>query len=239
MGEQGTHFDPDVCPARAKKASCKGECANKHSDSEKMFAQERESRPRWRLAGEQRAYSEADVRPQKAKKASCKRKRANCIRNSYEFDAKTELMIFWDSLKYKEGKNSASMENTERQKDMDEKKQIENCYRQMYQGMIEKDRSLLSEALCETFVLKHMSGMRQSKEAFIRAVEDGTLNYYSAVHQRMEIKMDKQAAVLIGQSLVNAAVFGGGRHTWRLQLRCHLIQENDTWRIAEAEASTY
>ena len=52
------------------------------------------------------------------------------------------------------------------------KEQIENCYRQMYQGMIEKDRALLSEVLDDNFALIHMTGMRQSKEAFIRAVED-------------------------------------------------------------------
>ena len=117
--------------------------------------------------------------------------------------------------------------------------EIENCYREMYCGMVEKDRRILSEVLDESFVLAHMTGMRQSKEAFIRAVEDGTLNYSSANHQRIEVEAHGDSAELLGQSVVHAAVFGGGWHTWRLQLKLKLIRTNDTWKIKEASASTY
>ena len=122
---------------------------------------------------------------------------------------------------------------------MSDKEKIENCYRQMYLGMVEKDQSILSEVLDDSFVLVHMTGMRQSKAAFIRAVEDGTLNYYSANHQRMETNVSGGQAEFIGQSMVNAAVFGGGPHTWRLQLKLKLVQRADSWKIAEAKASTY
>ena len=122
---------------------------------------------------------------------------------------------------------------------MNDKEKIENCYRQMYLGMIQKDRNVLSEVLDDSFVLVHMTGMRQSKAAFIQAVEDGTLNYYSANHQRMEANVSGDQAELIGQSAVNAAVFGGGPHTWRLQLKLKLVQRADSWRISEAKASTY
>ena len=117
--------------------------------------------------------------------------------------------------------------------------EIENCYREMYCGMVEKDRRILSEVLDESFTLAHMTGMRQSKEAFIRAVEDGTLNYSSANHQRIEVEAHGDSAELLGQSVVHAAVFGGGWHTWRLQLKLKLVRTNDTWRIKEASASTY
>ena len=122
---------------------------------------------------------------------------------------------------------------------MSDLEKIENCYRQMYLGMVEKDRSILSKVLDDSFVLVHMTGMRQSKTAFIRAVEDGTLNYYSANHQRLETKVSGDQAELIGQSVVNAAVFGGGPHTWCLQLKLKLVQREDSWRITEAKASTY
>ena len=119
------------------------------------------------------------------------------------------------------------------------KEQIENCYRQMYRGMIKKDRALLSEVLDDSFALIHMTGMRQSKEVFIRAVEDGTLNYFSADHQSIETEIHGCTAQLTGQSVVSAAVFGGGRHTWRLQLNMKLVQKDHTWRVLEARASTY
>ena len=122
---------------------------------------------------------------------------------------------------------------------MSDKEQAEACYRQMYRGMIEKDLGLLSEVLDDSFVLVHMTGMLQHKEAFIQAVENGTLNYYSADHQRMDVEIHGDTAELVGQSLVNAAVFGGGRHTWHLQLRLQLIRTDGAWKVTEAKASTY
>lgn len=122
---------------------------------------------------------------------------------------------------------------------MNDKENIENRYRRMYRGMVEKDSGILSDVLDDSFVLVHMTGMRQSKAEFIRAVEDGTLNYYSADHQRIDIDISENSAVLIGQSTVNAAVFGGGRNTWRLQLKLKLIKTADAWKITEARSSTY
>ena len=122
---------------------------------------------------------------------------------------------------------------------MSDQKKIATCYRQMYDGMVQKDRGLLSDVLDDSFVLVHMTGMRQDKETFIRAVEDGTLNYYAATHERINADIHGDTAELTGQSLVRAAVFGGGEHTWHLQLRCRLVRQSDNWKITEAWASTY
>ena len=122
---------------------------------------------------------------------------------------------------------------------MSDQEAIENCYRRMYRGMVDKNRGILSEVLEDSFVLVHMTGMRQGKEAFIRAVEDGTLNYYSANHERISVEVHGSAAAMTGQSVVRAAVFGGGPGTWRLQLRMKLVQSGGSWKITEAKASTY
>ena len=122
---------------------------------------------------------------------------------------------------------------------MSDREMVENCYRQMYRGMILKNHDILSKVLDDSFVLVHMTGMRQIKEVFIRAVEDGTLNYFSANHQQINASIYGDTAELIGQSQVRASVFGGGQHAWRLQLRLKLIRTHDTWKIAEAKASTY
>jgi len=122
---------------------------------------------------------------------------------------------------------------------MSEREKVIKCYQEMYRGMISKDRNVLSKVLDDSFVLVHMTGMQQSKTDFIRAVEDGTLNYYSADHQRMEANVHDSQAEMIGQSRVNAAVFGGGKHTWRLQLKLELEQKAGAWKITAARASTY
>ena len=122
---------------------------------------------------------------------------------------------------------------------MDEKEKIENCYRQMYDGMVRKNGRLLSEVLDDSFVLIHMTGMRQSKEVFIRSIENGTLNYYSTAHQEIKTEIHGETATLHGKSIVNAAVFGGGRHTWKLYIRMTLAHSENAWRITEAAVSTF
>ena len=117
--------------------------------------------------------------------------------------------------------------------------EIRKAYIQMYDGMIAKDEAILQEVLDDSFVLVHMTGMRQSKEAFIKAVMDGTLNYYSAQHENMPVEINGDTAVLTGQSYVSAAVFGGGRHNWRLQQRCSLDKTDYGLKITESTASTY
>ena len=117
--------------------------------------------------------------------------------------------------------------------------EIRQAYIRMYDGMISKDERILDEVLDESFVLVHMTGMRQPKQAFIKAVLNGTLNYFSAEHENMPVEISGDTAVLTGQSYVAAAVFGGGRHNWHLQQKCSLKKINGVWKITRSVASTY
>ena len=122
---------------------------------------------------------------------------------------------------------------------MDDRQQIERLYQDMYKAMVEKDLATLDRVHADEFVLVHMTGMRQSKEEYINAILDGTLNYYSASHEQIDIAIDGDRATLTGRSRVTAAVFGGGRGTWRLQLRFQLAKRDGRWLFTEARASTY
>ena len=112
-------------------------------------------------------------------------------------------------------------------------------YRELYRAMIEKNGTALNELLDNSFVLVHMTGMRQNKREFIRAVETGTLNYFSEDLQEARTIVHKDFVQFTGKSIVEAAVFGGGRHTWRLQLDVKYIFAGYDWRISEAVASTW
>lgn len=113
------------------------------------------------------------------------------------------------------------------------------AYMKMYRAMVAKDIPALSEVLDDSFVLVHMTGMRQPKAGFLKAVENGTLNYASAEHDSMEVTISGDTATLIGRSRVHASVFGGGWHTWRLEQDLQLVKKNGTWLITLSEASTY
>ena len=122
---------------------------------------------------------------------------------------------------------------------MDDKQQIIALYHQMYKAMVEKDTATLDRIHAPEFVLIHMTGMRQSKQAYIRAIADGTLNYYSAEHEQMDVTVNNDRATLQGRSRVSAAVFGGGKHTWKLQLTFQLVKRNGQWLFTQSKASTY
>ena len=120
-----------------------------------------------------------------------------------------------------------------------DEEEIRKAYIRMYDGMIAKDEQVLREVLDDSFVLVHMTGMKQPRDAFIKAVMDGTLNYYSAQHEDLPVEINGDTAVLTGRSVVAAAVFGGGRHGWHLQQECSLKKTADGWKITRSVASTY
>ena len=125
------------------------------------------------------------------------------------------------------------------EKRMTDKEQIIQLYNEMYSAMVNKDKAELERVHDDSFVLVHMTGMRQSKQEYINAIMNGTLNYYSAEHEDMQAEIKGDSAVLVGRSRVTAAMFGGGKHTWQLQLRFQLVKKNGEWRFALASASTY
>ena len=122
---------------------------------------------------------------------------------------------------------------------MTDQEQITKLYHDMYRAMVEKNRAELERVHDESFVLLHMTGMRQSKQVYIDSIMNGTLNYYSEDTDRLDIQVNGSKAVMTGRSRVNAAVFGGGKHTWRLQLRFELVKRPDGWKVTSAQASTY
>lgn len=122
---------------------------------------------------------------------------------------------------------------------MADEQQILALYREMYRYMISKDTASLGKMLSDDFVLVHMTGMRQSKQEYLRAIANGTLNYYSEELDAAPVQIEGDHARIKGQSRVNAAVFGGGRHTWRLQLDITLTYVGDSWILTGAKASTY
>ena len=125
------------------------------------------------------------------------------------------------------------------EKSMEQKEEIARLYEQMYRAMIAKDTTPLDSLLDADFVLVHMTGMRQSKRQYLEAIGNGTLNYFSAETERLDIAIDGNCATLDGRSCVLAAVFGGGKHTWPLRLRFTLRRDKGRWLFTTAQASTY
>ena len=120
-----------------------------------------------------------------------------------------------------------------------DEEQIRQLYQDMYAAMIAKDRGELERIHDETYLLIHMTGMRQSREEYIDSILDGTLNYYSKDDVKIDVSVSGDEAKLTGRSRVTAAVFGGGRHTWPLRMNMNLVRKGDGWKIVRSAASMY
>jgi ketosteroid isomerase-like protein len=122
---------------------------------------------------------------------------------------------------------------------MNDNQQLEALYCRTYDAMIAKDTAELNEVHAPEFVLTHMTGLRQPKDVYIKAIATGILNYYSAHHEAITVTISGDHATLVGQSRVEAAVFGGGKHTWPLQLTFQVEKREGHWLLTSAIASTY
>ena len=122
---------------------------------------------------------------------------------------------------------------------MTDEEQIKELYIRYWQCMIGKDADGLRSLQADDYFLMHMTGAKQDREVFIRGLLNGTFNYYSAEHDGIEVKIDGDTAVMVGKSIVLAAVYGGGKGSWRLQGDFTLRKENGAWKLTSSKASTY
>ena len=122
---------------------------------------------------------------------------------------------------------------------MDAEAAIRDRYAAMFRAMVAKDMAAMDKLHADAFVLVHMTGERMDKAAYLAAVRDGTLNYYSAEHDGLDVAVDGDRAALRARSRVTAAVYGGGRHTWRLQQDMALERIGGDWKFTFSRASTY
>jgi len=111
--------------------------------------------------------------------------------------------------------------------------EFRSLYNNMYEFMINKDILSLEKILDDDFVLVHMTGHKQNKQEYLDCIKNGTLNYYSNITENIIIESDTK---FTGQSKVSAAVFGGSKHTWNLELTIELTKNN---LIKKISASTY
>lgn len=135
-----------------------------------------------------------------------------------------------------------SQKNREEAQPMEKrvKSELTELYHVMWKALLEKDIPKLDQIHDEDFVLVHMTGMHQSKAEYLRCVRDGELNYFTETTEHVYIELvSEDRAILTGQSKVEAAVFGGSRNTWSLQLVFGVEKKNGEWILTGAKASTY
>ncbi|MBQ6265388.1 MAG: nuclear transport factor 2 family protein [Clostridia bacterium] len=122
---------------------------------------------------------------------------------------------------------------------MEEKDIIRALYSEYWDCMINKDAARLKEMMSDDYYLMHMTGVKQTRDEFLSGLLSGTFNYYSAQHDEITVTISGGAARMTGKSRVTAAVYSGGKSSWRLQGDFTLKKENGNWVFTGSRASTY
>lgn len=122
---------------------------------------------------------------------------------------------------------------------MDEMETIRRVYRDYWQCMISGDGDALRKLMAKDYTLRHMTGVSQTREEFLRGLRDGTFRYFEADHERIDVVVRGDTAEMTGCSRVLAAVYGGGKHMWRLRGDFTLRREQGVWKLTSSRASTY
>ena len=87
---------------------------------------------------------------------------------------------------------------------------------------------------------RSLTGLQQRRSDYIASILSGELNYYEESTDRIIIEFkDDIHATVNGQSKVLAAVYGGGRHRWNLQLTFSVEKQDGRWIFTYCKASTY
>ena len=122
---------------------------------------------------------------------------------------------------------------------MEDTELIRSLYREYWRCMVKKDVNGLRSMMTDDYYLLHMTGVKQSSESFLKGLLDRTFNYFAAEHDSIEVTVAGDQASIIGKSRVLAAVYGGGKHSWRLRGDFSLRKEEGCWRFSSSRASTY
>ena len=117
------------------------------------------------------------------------------------------------------------------------KAQIEKALREA-EGWIARQRARLQaeakraeeEAAWEKVVVAETTTITETETQIPESTEET---------ESLDVRVNGERARLVGRSRVSAAVFGGGRHTWRLALAFELEKRNGSWVFIKARASTY
>jgi hypothetical protein len=121
---------------------------------------------------------------------------------------------------------------------IDDKAAVLDAYREMYRAMLARDANRLGTLLDAEFSLTHMTGYRQPKDEWLRAVDSGEMLYHAAEERSVNVEVTGHTAVVVGRSLVTATIFGT-RGTWKLQLTTRYVRDAGKWKAKSTVATTF
>ncbi|WP_144781795.1 nuclear transport factor 2 family protein [Macrococcoides caseolyticum] len=117
-------------------------------------------------------------------------------------------------------------------------KKLHEIYRTLVDGMIEKDTHAIDRIMMDGSYLTHITGYKQKKCEWLKAIEEETMKYYSVREEFLEIIYRERTARVIARNLIDARI-DGYRNVWPLELTLFLAKFGKEWMISNIETKMY
>ena len=122
---------------------------------------------------------------------------------------------------------------------MNSREMVIECYKRLFNALVEKDAEQLDMLLSEGFAHVHMTGMRLYKEQYISGIVNGIQNYRSVDHDNIEVELINNCARVHGKTRAMVAAYGGAVHEWKLEQMIKMTLKGGQWHIDEIDVMPY
>lgn len=118
----------------------------------------------------------------------------------------------------------------------DEINAVKKVCRQQVTGMVTKDLELLDAIIAPTAVFEHITGVQQSKLAWLQQISNGRMTYFGSEELQLTVVVTGPAATATMTNRLDARIYGF-RNQWPLASVISLTKTHGQWQIVKAKAN--
>ena len=108
------------------------------------------------------------------------------------------------------------------------KEEVLERYKTMQQAMVDADTTILNEVISEGTTFRHMSGRVQTKEEYLKDIEDGVLDYRAYTIEDASVTIDGEDAYVKAKVTLTANAYGA-YGSWPFNVNAHFKKINGVW----------
>lgn len=108
------------------------------------------------------------------------------------------------------------------------KEEVLERYKTMQQAMVDADTTILNEVISEGTTFRHLSGRVQTKEEYLKDIEDGVLDYRAYTIEDASVTIDGEDAYVKAKVTLTANAYGT-YGSWPFSVNAHFKRINSIW----------
>ena len=95
--------------------------------------------------------------------------------------------------------------------------------------MVAADTARLGAMMDDSIILRHITGMTQTKREWLEEVASGSMKYHKIVKRDVSISFASNGSASVSFTSVRTATIWGSYGTWTLSGSMRLVKRNGRW----------